>query len=243
MYTTYIILLYRDVVTSIEAGIIADFEDFIGGKKGKLGHLNAFLANPLKLELFENPCYVIQTAHHYFSRKPETAERLLTRAYEMDPGYGAYALYYRALARLQLGHQLFIKENKRTQQNNVFDAQAKEDLTEARELTKEMCVYISAVQVTTIADPCCQLALQYGRTLELLNAFQYECNKALDRIEEAGLLPDSVVSIQEEPVGLDESYNAYNKIVKEQKQKQAEEDRKKVVVNSKQNHNNKHKPF
>jgi tetratricopeptide (TPR) repeat protein len=195
------------VIASVEGGFYKRFDDFIAAK---LLHLEAFLKDPLKLELFENPAYLIQTALYYLFDKPKVAEKMLTKAIEMDPNwyFGPIARYYRALALLKQGQILFREENKRTEANDGFDKQAKEDIKKVMEEIKGVCSYIAEVQATTISDSNSRLAQQNG-TLVLLNAFIWQCNKTLAKFEELNLNPGTVIKVGRWKLGLVELHREY----------------------------------
>ncbi|KAI1708194.1 protein translocase subunit SecA 1 [Ditylenchus destructor] len=149
-----------EIVGPMKVELVAKFDKFIDDIKRDL---EQFIKDPEKLDLFENPAYVVKTADYFLRNdNPELAERMLTTAFNMDKVFGAYALYYRALSYIERGHKLFVDKNKRTKKNDLYHQKAREDLSTAICLVQDMIYYINGASIT-IQRPTSELALQYNR--------------------------------------------------------------------------------
>lgn len=136
------------------------------------------------LSLFENPAYVIQIAHAYLIEQPEVAKKMLTHAYEMDPILGHIALYYRALASIQIGHKKFKEENKRLSIHDKIEEEAIEDYNQAIANIEELIAYLGGVLTLGETDPASLLSQQFNNKILLLNQFKCYCSKEISFINE-----------------------------------------------------------
>lgn len=116
---------------------------------------------------------------------PTQAERMLTRAFELEPQLGHIALYYRAMARVQLGRAISKTKNdgQRKEINNELDMQARNDLNIAIGLTGEMMDYLIGVFAFSNNQPTSALAKQFRTKQLLLNHLQSSCRKAREIIK------------------------------------------------------------
>ena len=183
-------------------------------------NFDAFIHNPRQLKLFKNPAYLIQSAHQYIMKDPELADELLTHAYNMDRVLGFQALYFRALARLQRGYDLFRRKKERKSANDSYHRQAKSDLEQAIRIAYSIMTQFSGVMFACINDPMCQLSEQFNNKIALLTRFVHMCSKAIEKIDKC---PSDFVCKFENFIGLEQAYQD----MKDQQQ-QAENEEKKI---------------
>lgn len=165
------------------------FGDFIS-KRSEL--FEAFFQDQEKnLELFDNPAYLVHIAQVYIEDaiSGETqssafiAQQQLTKAYEMDPVHGFYALYFLGLAKVLRSQCNFKKNNKHSKFNDQMQTAAIIDLDEAIALCEEHIAYLNGMKAATVFKPSSELSMQFASVLELLNSFRYSANNAKETIK------------------------------------------------------------
>ena len=216
----------REVVQQEESVSYNSLEQFMATLREQL---NEFIKNPKKLELFENPVYVIQLAHGYGLRaNPEMSEFFLSHAFDMDRVLGFQALYFRALTWIEMGHKLFLSKKKRQDKNNEYHRRAKDDLILAYQIAESIISYMESVVRFFIRDPTCALVEQFNNKISLLLTFQHMCERALSVIKELETNPNKykkcVVKF-ESPINLDQGYKEYREYEEKQKKKKESEAR------------------
>ena len=142
----------------------------------------------------------------------------------MDPTcstFGAFAVYFRAMALLQQGHQLFeANSNQRVEQNKRLHAEALNSLQSAISSADERIVSLTGINALLSPDPGTKLSEQYANLICLLNAFKFQCEKVIEKIEFCERNhPDWVVKLEQQMVALDIGYRQYKENERKKQEK------------------------
>ena len=136
------------------------------------------------------------------------------------PTFGAFALYFRAMALLKQGHQLFEENsNQRVEENKRLHAEALNSLRSAISSTDERIFSLTGIDLV-LSQMAQKFSEQNANIICLLNAFKFQCEKVIEKIEFCDRNhPDQVVKLEEQKVGLDIGYRQH----KENERKKHEE--------------------
>ena len=215
-----------------------NFQDFLNTTSENvvafLTHLKSGACTMPPLILFENPAYVVNLAQFFVLNQPNIAKQILTHAFDMDPIFGAFPLYFRALSYIKMGEDRFISEGERTSFNNRMHALAKNDLRRAIYLTNEFLFYISGISTTFHSNPESPIAQQYNDLIALLTQFTQACRKALSMIEacDTNSAYKTFVVKFEHFSSIEEAYVVAIRRQIEEKKKKNEEEKKKKTSSS-----------
>ncbi|KAL3070542.1 hypothetical protein niasHT_032332 [Heterodera trifolii] len=211
------------------------FDAFIADEIDKL---RKFIDNSENVELFRNPAYLINAGHHQLETKDfDTAEKMYSKADQLDPEFGGIALYYLAQTYIKQSFKLFKKENERTNKNDKLQEKARNCLTKAAELAKERIAQINNILTmsgTSGMKADGRISRQYHRKIELINSFMHQCNTSIgtiDRSNDPKYKGSAVVKVTKRQA-VDEGLRKYRKHVKEQQAEEKKQKEKKPAPNT-----------
>ncbi|KAL3119439.1 hypothetical protein niasHT_002527 [Heterodera trifolii] len=211
------------------------FDAFIAAEIDKL---RKFIDKSENVELFRNPAYLINAGHHQLETKDfDIAEKMYSKADQLDPEFGGIALYYLAQTYIEQSFKLFKKENERTNKNDKLQEQAHKCLTKAAELAKERIAQINNILTmsgTSGMKADGRISRQYHRKTELINSFMHQCNTSIgtiDRSNDPKYKGSAVVKVTKRQA-VDEGLRKYRKHVKEQQAEEKKQKEKKPAPNT-----------